>query len=34
MTDVTANDIGGLLGGVWLVAWTARVRRRNRAAAR
>jgi hypothetical protein len=29
MTDITANDIGGLVGGVLLVASTARIRRRQ-----
>ena len=28
MTDITANAVGGLAGGVWLAAWAARTRRR------
>src|ERR671914_2505316 len=28
MTDITANAVGGLAGGVWLAAWAARAGRR------
>ena len=28
MTDITANAVGGLAGGVWLAAWAARTGRR------
>jgi hypothetical protein len=26
MTDITANDVGGLIGGLWLAAWATRAR--------
>jgi hypothetical protein len=29
MTDTTANDVGGLVGGLWLAAWAARARGRR-----
>jgi hypothetical protein len=30
MTDIAANDVGGLVGGLWLAAWATRTRRINR----
>jgi hypothetical protein len=29
MTDISANDLGGLVGGLWLAAWDARAHRRR-----